>query len=151
MNNIRLICLILILFLSNVNASEYKSVFDCSSSDAQYIASRISLIDKTIDMIENDGDSIKVALTLHGACVAMVSSSYEDITADEDLKYIQKAQERLISLSKRKNVEIVACAMSLNANAIEKEEVLPFIHISKNSFIDTIKYQNHGYALMTFK
>jgi len=42
-------------------------------------------------------------------------------------------------------------AMSLNANAIEKEDVLEYINISSNSFLDTIAYQNNGYALMTFK
>lgn len=62
-----------------------------------------------------------------------------------------KAQDYLKGLSERKNVKIIACAMSLRANAIEQKEVLPFIQIVKNSFIDTIYYQNLGYALMTFK
>jgi hypothetical protein len=39
----------------------------------------------------------------------------------------------------------------LLVNAIEEKEVLPFIQISKNSFIDMIGFQNKGYALMTFK
>jgi len=41
--------------------------------------------------------------------------------------------------------------MSLANNAIEQSEVLPFIKISSNSFLDTIAYQNDGYALMSFK
>ena len=41
--------------------------------------------------------------------------------------------------------------MSLNANTIEKADVVQDVKISKNSFIDTIAYQNDGYALMTFK
>ena len=49
-----------------------------------------------------------------------------------------------------KKVGIIVCAISLHANAIDKTEVLPFIQISKNSFIDTIGLQNQGYALMTF-
>jgi len=132
-------------------AKEYKAVFDCSSSDAGFIKSRMWLIAKTIDMIEKRGDSATVALTLHGGCVQMVAQDYEMIVADEDMKNIEKAQNYLISLSKRKNVKIVACAMSLNASAIEKTDVLPFIEVSENSFIDTIGYQNSGYALMTFK
>ena len=67
------------------------------------------------------------------------------------MKYIQKAQESITRLAKEKKVKIIVCAMSLDANAIEKKEVLPFIEISKNSFIDTIGFQNRGYALMTFK
>lgn len=109
------------------------------------------LIGKTIDMMQEQGNTSKVVLTLHGGCVAMVSKDYDMIVPDEDVQSIEQAQDYLKSLSKRKNIHIIACAMSLSANAIDKKEVLPFVHISKNSFLDTIKYQNKGYAIMTFK
>ena len=145
------IFLALLIFVGVSQAAEYKAVFDCSSGDANYIKSRMWLVGKTIDMIEKRGDNVTVALTLHGGCVQMVAQDYEMITADEDIKNIEKAQNYLISLSKRKNVKIIACAMSLSANAIEKSDVLPFVEVTPNSFIDTIGYQNDGYALMTFK
>ena len=143
--------MMIIFTFTTLSAKEYKAVFDCSSSDANYIKSRIWLVGKTIDMIKEQGDTSQVVLTLHGGCVTMVSKLYNEIVPDEDVQNIKQAQDYLKSLSKRKNVKIIACAMSLNANAIEKKEVLPFIHIVKNSFIDTIYYQNMGYALMTFK
>lgn len=143
--------MMIILTFTTLSAKEYKAVFDCSSSDADYIKSRIWLVGKTIDMIKEQGDTSQVVLTLHGGCVPMVSKLYNEIVPDEDVQKIKQAQDYLKSLSKRKNVKIIACAMSLNANAIEKKEVLPFIQIVKNSFIDTIYYQNLGYALMTFK
>lgn len=143
--------MMIILTFTTLSAKEYKAVFDCSSSDADYIKSRIWLVGKTIDMIKEQGDTSQVVLTLHGGCVPMVSKLYNEIVPDEDVQKIKQAQDYLKSLSKRKNVKIIACAMSLNTNAIEKKEVLPFIQIVKNSFIDTIYYQNLGYALMTFK
>ena len=143
--------LLSILFLTVAQAENSKVIYDCSSSDTNYIKTRMWLVGKTIDMMQEEGDTTDVVLTLHGGCVAMVSKDYEMIVPDEDLKNIKKAQEYLISLSQRKNVKIITCAMSLNSNAIDKDEVLPFVKISKNSFIDTIKYQNRGYALMTFK
>lgn len=145
------ILLTLLIFAGALQAKEYKAVFDCSSSDTGFIKSRMWLIGTTIDMIEKRGDKATVALTLHGGCVQMVAQDYEMITPDEDVKNIEKAQNYLISLSKRKNVKVIACAMSLNANAIEKADVLSFVEVSQNSFIDTIGYQNEGYALMTFK
>jgi intracellular sulfur oxidation DsrE/DsrF family protein len=78
-------------------------------------------------------------------------SAYKDIVDDEDIPTIKKAQESIRRLAKEKKVKIIACAMSWEANAIEPKEVLPFVTISENSFIDTIGYQNNGYALMTFK
>ncbi len=144
--------LLMLLTLAIISeAKEYKVVFDCSSKDANYIKSRMWLVGKTIDMIEKRGDKATVAITLHGGCVQMVAQDYEMITPDEDIKNIEKAQNYLISLSKKENIKIIACAMSLSANAIEKSDVIPFIEVSPNSFIDTIGYQNSGYALMTFK
>jgi len=139
------------LLCSSLYAKEYKAVFDCSSDDASYIKSRMWLVGKTMDMIEKKGDRADFVITLHGGCVPMVSKEYKDIVDDEDVEAIGKAQERLRRLATEKKVKVVVCAMSLNANAIETKEVLPFVKISPNSFIDTIGYQNEGYALMTFK
>lgn len=143
--------MMIIVAFTALSAKEYKAVFDCSSSDSSYIKSRMWLIGKTIDMIKEQGDTSRVVLTIHGGCVSMVSNLYNEIVPDEDVQNIKQAQDYLTSLSKRENVKIIACAMSLNANAIDKKEVLPFIQIVKNSFIDTIYYQNMGYALMSFK
>lgn len=143
--------LLMLFALGSLEAQEYKVVFDCSSSDAHFVKSRMWLVGKTIDMIEKRGDKVDVALTLHGGCVPMVSTDYDMIVADEDVADIQKAQEYLVGLSKRDNVKIIACEMSLVSKAIEKQDVLKFVTVTPNSFIDTIAYQNSGYAIMTFK
>ena len=142
---------LLISLVSFMQAQEYKSVFDCRSDNARFIKSRMGLIEKTVEMLEKDGKRADFAITLHGGCVSMVSNAYEEFVPDEDMKYIQKAQESITRLAKEKKVKIIVCAMSLDANAIEKKEVLPFIEISKNTFIDTIGFQNRAYALLTFK
>lgn len=143
--------LLLFLLLGTLQAQEYKAVFDCSSDDARYISGRMILVEKTIEMIEKRGDDVSVAITLHGGCVPMASRAYDEIIYDEDMPYIKNAQNIITRLAKKKGVEIVACAMSLDANGLEQQEVLPFVRISENSFIDTIAYQNRGYAVMTFK
>ena len=143
--------LISIILISSLYSKEYKALFDCSSSDAQYIKSRMWLIKKTKSMIEENGDKATFAITLHGSCVAMVSSFYETIIPDEDMKDIKKAQEYLKVLATEHNVAVKVCAMSLLSNAIDKEDVLKFVTIVPNSFIDTIGYQNDGYALMVFE
>ena len=150
-NLIKLFILFSLLTLNGLYAKEYKVIYDCSSSDSLYVKKRMWLIGKTIDMVKEQGDTSQVVLTLHGGCLPMVSKLYAENVPDKDVKNIKQAQENLISLSKRKNVKIIACAMALRANAIDQKEVLPFITIVKNSFIDTIYYQNSGYALMTFK
>ena len=145
------IIVMMFLALGLLQAQEYKVVFDCSSSDANFIKSRMWLVGKTIDMIEKRGDKVDVALTLHGGCVPMVSEDYDMLVADEDVADIQQAQAYLVGLSKRDNVKIIACEMSLVSNAIDKKDVLKFVTVTPNSFIETIAYQNSGYAIMTFK
>jgi predicted peroxiredoxin len=145
------IFLTLLLLLVSLEAKEYKAVFDCSSSDAHYIKTRMWLIDKTISMIEEKGDNARFVLTLNGGCVPMVSKYFLDIVPDEDISNIKKAQDHLKTIATKKNVKVIACAMSLKRNLIKQKDVLDFVSVSPNSYIDTIGYQNDGYALMTFK
>lgn len=132
-------------------AKEYKAVFDCSSGDAAYIKSRMWLVGKTVDMIEAQGDTASVVLTLHGNCVPMASKSFEEVVDDKDIDDTKEAQKWLAALGKRKNVKVIACSMSLQSHVIDEDDLLPFVAVSENSFIETIRYQNEGYALMTFK
>jgi intracellular sulfur oxidation DsrE/DsrF family protein len=147
----RYLVVVALILTAMLSAKEYKVVFNCSSGDANYINSRVWLVGKTIDMIEEQGDRATVAMTLHGACVPMVSKEYHEVVDMEDITDIQTAQNNLIELMQSKKVEVVACAMSLARAKIDHKDVLPMVKISKNSFIDTIRYQNDGYALMTFK
>lgn len=145
------ILLMLLTLTSAVQAKEYKAVFDCSSKNYAYVMSRMFLIERTMDMMKEDGDSTDFILTIHGGCAPIVSVNFDEVISDDnDLEFVAKAQMQIKKLA-TKNVKIIVCAMSLNANTIEEEDVLPFVKISKNSFIETIGYQNDGYALMTFK
>lgn len=141
-----------VLFLAEamLNAREYKAVFDCSSGDARYVASRMAVVEETVRLIELKGDTAKIALTLHGGCVGAVIRNIEEILDADDAVMMEKARESITRLHENRGSEIVACAMSLDANGIDKSDVLPFVRISEDSFIDTIGYQNDGYAVMTF-
>ena len=139
-------------FLSAItlNAASYKAVFDCSSDNMRYVKSRMWLIGKTMEMFKSQGDTLDAVLTIHGGCSAITSKAYDDVVDDEDEQTAKAAQDWLKKLDK-KGVRVIVCAMSLEAHDIDPKEVLPFVHISPNSYLDTIKYQNRGYALMPLK
>lgn len=142
---------LLFISLASALAQEYKAVFNCNAKDISYIASRMILVERTMDMVEQKGDSAKFAITIHGGCAPIVSKNYDEIYLDKNsLKSAELSHQQLQKLIKR-GVEITVCAMSLNANTIPKEDVLPSIKISPNSFLETISYQNNGYALMVFE
>lgn len=139
------------IIVMTLQAKEYKAVFNCNANDMQYVASRMVLVERTMDMIEQKGDTPKFAITIHGGCAPIVSKNYDEIVLDDnDLSSIDLSQKQLIKLADR-GVEIVVCAMSLNANTIPKEDVIESVKISPNSFLETIHYQNSGYALMVFE
>lgn len=143
--------LLFLALTSVLSAQQYKAVFNCNSNDMQYVASRMVLVERTMDMIEKNGDTTKFAMTIHGGCAPIVSKNYDEIVLNEkDLASIDLSQKQLVKLAK-KGVEIVVCAMSLNANTIDESDVIPSVKISPNSFIETISYQNNGYALMVFE
>ena len=146
------ILIILLSLTAFVQAKEYKAVYDCSSKNSGYIASRMFLIERTMDMIIKKGDSVKFAITIHGDCAPIVSKNIDEITMDDnELENLEKARTQLERLATKKSVDVIVCAMSLNGNNIEEEDVISSVSISENSFIDTIAYQNDGFALMTFK
>lgn len=146
-----LIFLIMTIAVGTLQAREYKALFDCSSGNAFYLKTRMMLIGKTADMMQADGDKTDFVLTLHGDCAPLISKNFEEIVDDSDVENMLNAQQQLIQLAKNKTVKVITCEMSLKRNSIAKKEVLDFVHISKNSYIDAIKYQNDGYAIMTFK
>lgn len=137
-------------FAATLGAAEYKAVFDCASSNPRYILSRVQLIERTKTQIEAQDDTVRFALTMHGGCVMAASENADYHVKEDEVLYMQKTQERLKRL-KNTGVRIIACAIALEGNAIDREDVLPYIRISENSYIDTIGYQNRGYALMPLK
>lgn len=150
MNFFKLLLLVTVAATA-VQAKEYKALFDCSSGNYAYVKSRMWLVGKTMDMIEEKGHTTSVVLTLHGKCVPIISKAFDEVVDDKDIADTKVAQKWLVALSERKNVKVIACSMSLQSNDIDEDDVLPFVTISDNSFVETIMYQNEGYALMTFK
>ncbi|MFA7069973.1 MAG: DsrE family protein [Sulfurimonas sp.] len=142
--------LFFMLVVTSLFAKEFKAVYDCSSGDMGYVASRMFLVERTKNMMEDNGDSVKFALTIHGKCAPIVSKNYDEVLKDSELESAKLAQEQLKKLATL-GIDIVVCAMSLNANAIDEDDVIKEAKISKNSFIETIGYQNDGYALMVFE
>ena len=142
---------LLFILLVTLHAKEYKVVFDCSSGDIGYLKSRMWLIGKTADMFKQDGDTLKAVLTMHGECAKLASEDVEIYVKESEKRKALAAQEYLQELIESKKVKAFVCAMSLEANGIDAESILPHIKISKNSYMETIKYQNEGYAIMTFK
>lgn len=120
-------------------------VFDCSSADKKFVASRLWLIDMSIKEYVAKGTPYNVVLTIHSGCTDIVSK----IITDDD-KRMKNIHKKLETISKYDNVSIEACQIAVDRFGIEHNELHPFISLVSNSITRVISLQNDGYAFIPF-
>jgi len=120
-------------------------VFDCSSANKKFVASRLWLIDLSIKEYVANNTPYNVVLTIHSGCTDIVSKNI----ADDD-KMMKSIQKKLEIISQYENVSIEACQIAVDRFGIEHHEVHPFIILVPNSITRVISLQNDGYAFIPF-
>jgi intracellular sulfur oxidation DsrE/DsrF family protein len=120
-------------------------VFDCSSGDKKYVASRLWLIDVTIQELVSKKIPYNVVLTIHSGCTDIVSSKLKE--GDTMMKKIHKNLE---IVSKHAHVSIEACQIAVDRFKIKHDDLHPFISLVGNSITRVITLQNEGYAFIPF-
>lgn len=120
-------------------------VFDCSSSNKKYVASRLWLIDLSIKEYISNNTPYSVVLTIHSGCTDIVSTK---VTSDD--KMMKNIHKKLGKISAYENVSIEACKIAVDRFGIEYKDLHPFIALVPNSITRVISLQNDGYALIPF-
>ncbi|MCO4845429.1 MAG: DsrE family protein [Sulfurovum sp.] len=120
-------------------------VFDCSSANKKYIATRLWLIDMSIKEYVANDTPYNVVITIHSGCTDIVSKNIAD--NDKTMKNIHK---KLETISAHENVSIEACQISVDRFGIDHNELHPFITLVPNSITRVISLQNDGYAFIPF-
>ncbi len=120
-------------------------VFDCSSADKKYIASRLWLIDMSIKEYIANGTPYNAVLTIHSGCTQIVSKN----VADDD-KMMKNIHKKLQTVSNHQNVSIEACQIAVDRFGIKHQDLHPFISLVPNSITRVISLQNDGYAFIPF-
>jgi len=120
-------------------------VFDCSSADKKYVASRLWLIDASIKEYQSNNTPYDVVLTIHSGCTDIVSKNVAD-----DNKMMKNIHKKLSKLSAHQNVSIEACQIAVDRFKIKHTDLHPYIKLVPNSITRVIKLQNDGYAFIPF-
>lgn len=120
-------------------------VFDCSSADKKYVASRLWLIDMSIKEYKTNGTPYNVVLTIHSGCTNIVS---KNVASDD--KMMKKIHKNLETVSKHEFVSIEACQIAVDRFGIKHQDLHPFINLVPNSITRVISLQNDGYAFIPF-
>ena len=135
----------LLSFGQALESQKQNVVFDCSSADKKYVASRLWLIDESIKEYIENNTSYDVVLTIHSGCTDIVSKNVA-----EDNKMMKNIQKKLEKLSKYENVSIEACQIAVDRFGIAHKDLYPFMKLVRNSITRVIKLQNDGYAFIPF-
>lgn len=120
-------------------------VFDCSSGDKKYVASRLWLIDLSIKEYVANNEPYNVVITIHSGCTDIVSSKVA-----EDNKIMKNIHQKLEKVSTYENVSIEACQIAVDRFGIEYKDLHPFVTLVPNSITRVISLQNDGYAFIPF-
>jgi len=118
-------------------------VFDCSSADKEYVASRLWLIDMSIKEYIANGIPYNVVLTIHSGCTDIVS---KNVSPDD--KMMKNIHKKLETVSNYEHVSIEACQIAVDRFGIKHQDILPFISLVPNSITRVISLQNEGYAFI---
>ena len=120
-------------------------VFDCSSADKKYVASRLWLVDMSIKEYKENGTPYNVVLTIHSGCTDIVSKN-----VSQDDKMMQNIHKKLEIVSNHPNVSIEACQIAVDRFEIKHDDLHPFVKLVPNSITRVISLQNDGYAFIPF-
>ncbi len=135
----------LFVFAGSPEVQKQTVVFDCSSADKKYVASRLWLIDTSIKEYQSNNTPYDVVLTIHSGCTDIVSTKVAD-----DNKMMKNIHKKLTKLSAHKNVSIEACQIAVDRFDIKHTDLHSFIKLVPNSITRVIKLQNDGYAFIPF-
>ncbi|CAA6823482.1 MAG: Unknown protein [uncultured Sulfurovum sp.] len=120
-------------------------VFDCSSGDKKFVASRLWLIDLTLQEYVDKKIPYEAVLTIHSGCTDIVSTK-----APKDNKVMGKIEKMLKKISKHENLSIEACQIAVDRFKIKHDDLYPFMKLVPNSITRVISLQNDGYAFIPF-
>ena len=136
-----------LLATSLFGGEPYKALFDCSSGDMKFVASRIWLIQKTADQLLEEKEPYDFVVTIHSGCTPIVAADPSGYPEADRLEGIQMQME---TLAEEYGVKFVACGIAAQRYALGKEDLLPFVTTVPNSITEAIRLQNQGYALIPF-
>ena len=121
-----------LLIVTVLNATEYKAVFDLTTSSPTTVENRIlHNINGLRHYYAKTGDTFKAAVVISGGAYAYFKNNSE-------------IKEIAIDISKVAKVEV--CSVGMKKRSIKKSDMLPFVVPAFNKTEALIRYQNQGYA-----
>jgi intracellular sulfur oxidation DsrE/DsrF family protein len=126
--------------------SRANAVWDFTTGDARRFHDRASLMLHAARSFAAQGIAVDFVLLLHGGSTKFGARTFDGtkFAADDasQLGQIQATLEELTRLGGR----IEVCEIAMQRSDISRANIVPFMEIEENVFVNSIALQNRGYA-----
>ncbi len=129
---------------------EVKMIFDIGTGDPNKLLSRLELIEQTRAGLVRQGVRPRFVLAFRGPASRLTQKDLSLIKAS-DQALAAKIHERLVAMSKDKNLELDQCAMGNTLQRVKNEDTYPELNFVSNRFVTISSYKNKGYGYLAFE
>lgn len=122
------------------------AVWDFTTGDARRFHDRASLMLHAARSFGAQGIAVDFVVLLHGAATKFGARSFDGTKfADDDASQLGPIQTTLEELT-RAGGRIEVCEIAMQRCDVARENIVPFMEIEENVFVNSIALQNRGYA-----
>lgn len=123
-----------------------KAVWDFTTGDARRFHDRASLMLHAAKRFAEQGITPDFVVLLHGAATKFGARSFEGSKfAGDDASNLAQIHAVLKDLTTQGG-RIEVCEIAMQRSDVSRANVLPFMEIEENVFVNSIALQNRGYA-----
>lgn len=126
--------------------STAKAVWDFTTGDARRFHDRVSLMLHAARSFQSQGISVDFVVLLHAGSTKFGAKTFAGTKfANDDagnLKEIHATLEELTQIGGR----IEVCEIAMQRSDVARTNIVPFMEIEENVFVNSIALQNRGYA-----
>lgn len=145
--------ILIVLFLCMVSfsfAETKKIMIDLKTGDFEsFDKAFLSGLPGTIEYFATQGDSVEVAVVIHGDAYKFFVQKLSNTSygLDESLaKHQESIQQRLEEMVKKYRIRMEVCMSGMHKRGILSEDLYPFVTPIKSAMVGLVKWQNEGYA-----
>jgi intracellular sulfur oxidation DsrE/DsrF family protein len=123
-----------------------KAVWDFTTGDARRFQDRLGLLLHAVKSFQAQGISPDFVVLLHGAATKFAAQGFAGtkFAGDDDaaLASIHASMRELGRLGGR----IEVCRIAMERSNIARDQLVSFVEVEENVFVNSIALQNRGYA-----
>jgi len=148
----KIVLLIAIFGLTQVNAETMKVVYDLTTSNiAKFEKNILKGIALNKAYYEGNFKELKVAVVIHGEAYRFFVKDIKNTMFNKNTKLVKlypEFKKRIASMANTYEVKFLMCRAGMSRNHLQEKDIVKFVKLVPNSTIGLIDKQNEGFAYL---